>query len=58
MLKMLPAKYGLENQDYGVVTLHRPANVDDPIILKTLIDGLVENSKKLKLIFASSSTHS
>ncbi|MBL4601211.1 MAG: UDP-N-acetylglucosamine 2-epimerase (non-hydrolyzing) [Emcibacteraceae bacterium] len=47
-----PAKYGLENQDYGVVTLHRPANVDDPIILKTLIDGLVENSKKLKLIFA------
>ena len=47
-----PAKYGLENQDYGVVTLHRPSNVDDPEILKVLIDGLVENSKKIKLIFA------
>jgi len=47
-----PAKYGLENQDYGVVTLHRPSNVDDPALLKTLIDELVENSKKIKLIFA------
>ena len=47
-----PAKYGLENQDYGVVTLHRPSNVDDPILLKTLMDGLIENSKKIKLIFA------
>ena len=47
-----PAKYGLENQDYGVVTLHRPSNVDNPEILKILIDGLVENSKKIKLIFA------
>ncbi|MBT5073339.1 MAG: UDP-N-acetylglucosamine 2-epimerase (non-hydrolyzing) [Kordiimonadaceae bacterium] len=47
-----PAKYGLENEDYGVVTLHRPSNVDDPEILKTIMDGLVENSQKIKLIFA------
>lgn len=47
-----PAKHGLENEDYGVVTLHRPSNVDDPLILKSLMDGLVENSEKLKLIFA------
>lgn len=47
-----PAKYGLKNEEYGVVTLHRPSNVDDPVILKSLMDGLVENSQKLKLIFA------
>lgn len=47
-----PAKYGLEGQDYGVVTLHRPSNVDDPLLLKTLMNGLVENSGKIKLIFA------
>lgn len=47
-----PAKYGLENKDFGVVTLHRPSNVDDPEILKILMDGLVENSGKIKLIFA------
>ncbi len=47
-----PARYGLENEDYGVVTLHRPSNVDDPDLLKKLMNGLVENSKKIKLIFA------
>ncbi|HPG32759.1 MAG: UDP-N-acetylglucosamine 2-epimerase (non-hydrolyzing) [Alphaproteobacteria bacterium] len=47
-----PAKYSLETKTYGVVTLHRPSNVDNPVILKKLVDGLVENSKKIKLIFA------
>ncbi len=47
-----PATYGLDKEDYGVVTLHRPSNVDDPKILKILMDSLVENSAKLKLIFA------
>ncbi len=47
-----PAKYGLKKNQYGVVTLHRPSNVDDPEILKTLMNGLIENSKKIKLIFA------
>lgn len=47
-----PARYGLDGQDYGVVTLHRPSNVDDPELLKTLMNGLIENSKKVKLIFA------
>ncbi len=47
-----PAKYGLTEGEYGVVTLHRPSNVDNPELLKILMDGLIANSKKLKLIFA------
>lgn len=37
---------------YGVVTLHRPANVDDPELLARLIDVLVDVSRELPLVFA------
>ncbi len=47
-----PTKYKLDEKSYGVVTLHRPSNVDNPKILHSLMDGLIENSKKIKLIFA------
>ncbi|MCF8474222.1 MAG: UDP-N-acetylglucosamine 2-epimerase (non-hydrolyzing) [Emcibacter sp.] len=47
-----PEKYGLEIGHYGVVTLHRPSNVDDYDNLKKLIDQLIEVSKKIPLIFA------
>jgi len=46
-----PTKYGLEKGKYGVVTLHRPSNLDEPEILKILMDELVQSSKKIKLIF-------
>jgi UDP-N-acetylglucosamine 2-epimerase (non-hydrolysing) len=32
--------YGLKPGGYGVVTLHRPSNVDNPDILKTLCENL------------------
>jgi UDP-N-acetylglucosamine 2-epimerase (non-hydrolysing) len=44
------AKHNLKPQEYGVVTLHRPANVDDPKILKSLCDALIEISTKIPLI--------
>lgn len=47
-----PAHFGLESGNYGVVTLHRPSNVDDPVILGLLMDQIIEVSKSLKLIFA------
>jgi UDP-N-acetylglucosamine 2-epimerase (non-hydrolysing) len=47
-----PAKHGLTPFNYGVVTLHRPSNVDDKVLLKTLMYLLVETARKLKLIFA------
>lgn len=39
-------------QDYGVVTMHRPANVDDPDILQSLLTVLRDISVELPLIFA------
>ena len=37
---------------FGVVTLHRPSNVDDPDVLRTLLDTLLEVSENLPLAFA------
>jgi UDP-N-acetylglucosamine 2-epimerase (non-hydrolysing) len=37
--------------EYGVVTLHRPSNVDDPIQLAMLLEALNEVSTDLPLIF-------
>jgi UDP-N-acetylglucosamine 2-epimerase (non-hydrolysing) len=42
---------GLEAGAFGVVTLHRPANVDRPETLTALLDVLVEISCGLQLVF-------
>lgn len=36
---------------YGVVTLHRPSNVDDEIVLRGIISALVEISTEMPLFF-------
>jgi UDP-N-acetylglucosamine 2-epimerase (non-hydrolysing) len=36
---------------YGVLTLHRPSNVDDPKILNSLLDVLVKISRELPIVF-------
>ncbi|NRF39202.1 non-hydrolyzing UDP-N-acetylglucosamine 2-epimerase [Pedobacter foliorum] len=41
----------LKNKEYIVITLHRPANVDQDTQLKELIDTIVESSKGLPLVF-------
>ncbi|HOX24763.1 MAG TPA: UDP-N-acetylglucosamine 2-epimerase (non-hydrolyzing) [Candidatus Krumholzibacteria bacterium] len=33
-------RFGLGAGEYGLVTLHRPANVDEPALLRRLFDGL------------------
>ena len=45
------AAFGLEPGRYGVVTLHRPSNVDDPAVLSKLCTVLVEIAEKLPLVF-------
>lgn len=45
------ADHGLEPDGYGVVTLHRPANVDSEPVLRSLLDVLIETSKSLPLVF-------
>jgi UDP-N-acetylglucosamine 2-epimerase (non-hydrolysing) len=41
----------LTKQQYGVVTLHRPSNVDDGRVLKGLIQGLAEISHHCPIVF-------
>ena len=43
--------FGLELQQYGLVTLHRPSNVDAPKKLAKLFDLLSRISKKIPLVF-------
>jgi UDP-N-acetylglucosamine 2-epimerase (non-hydrolysing) len=43
--------HGLRAGGYAVVTLHRPANVDDVGVLSGLIDVLIEISEDLPIVF-------
>jgi len=43
--------FGLKPGGYGVVTLHRPSNVDNPEILKQLCDNLRDIAREVPLVF-------
>jgi UDP-N-acetylglucosamine 2-epimerase (non-hydrolysing) len=45
------AAVGLPDGPYGVVTLHRPGNVDEPIRTRALVDGLAAAAARLPLVF-------
>jgi UDP-N-acetylglucosamine 2-epimerase (non-hydrolysing) len=47
----MPAKLGNAKGQYGVVTLHRPSNVDDAAQLRAIAAKLVEIAKRLPLVF-------
>jgi UDP-N-acetylglucosamine 2-epimerase (non-hydrolysing) len=42
---------GLEPRGYGLVTLHRPSNVDDPEALALLLGALDDIARRLRLVF-------
>ena len=44
-------QFGLLPGQYGVVTMHRPSNVDDQETLAALVDVLVEMSSDIPLVF-------
>jgi UDP-N-acetylglucosamine 2-epimerase (non-hydrolysing) len=44
-------KLGVEKGGYGVVTLHRPSNVDDRAQLALLVDKLTAIAQRLPLVF-------
>ena len=44
-------KFGLHEKSYLVMTLHRPANVDEESKLKHMIDEIMTNSRNLPVIF-------
>jgi UDP-N-acetylglucosamine 2-epimerase (non-hydrolysing) len=44
--------FDVEPGNYGVVTLHRPSNVDDPATLTQIVEVLAAVSRRLPLVFA------
>ncbi len=48
----VPAEMGLAGRRYGVVTLHRPSNVDDPARLAGLVAALERVQHRLPLVFS------
>jgi UDP-N-acetylglucosamine 2-epimerase (non-hydrolysing) len=48
----IAGQLGLERGGFGIVTLHRPSNVDDKAKLAELVGALVAVQSKLPLVFA------
>lgn len=44
-----PAGFG--EGGFALLTLHRPSNVDDPVVLRRLLEGIVEVSDRLDVVF-------
>ncbi len=42
---------GIKPKEYAVLTLHRPSNVDNPEVLKGIMEAIEEISKQIKVIF-------
>jgi UDP-N-acetylglucosamine 2-epimerase (non-hydrolysing) len=47
----MAAKLGVERGNYGIVTLHRPSNVDDAAQLRAIVAKLVAIARDLPLVF-------
>jgi UDP-N-acetylglucosamine 2-epimerase (non-hydrolysing) len=45
------SKYALDAGCFGVITLHRPSNVDQPETLSSLLEVFIEMSERLPLLF-------
>ena len=43
--------FGMDSGEFGIVTMHRPSNVDSPIVLKNICATLVEIAEEIPLIF-------
>lgn len=43
--------FGLEPGKFGVVTLHRPSNVDDPVLLKKVFSAIAKIAHEINLVF-------
>jgi len=46
-----PTRLGVGGRPYAVVTLHRPANVDDPAVLGELLDALTRLADHIPVLF-------
>ena len=46
-----PARFDVRGRPYAVVTLHRPANVDDPTVLRELLEALTRLADRIAVLF-------
>ena len=44
-------QFGLQKSGYFLVTLHRPANVDDPYKLKAMLDAILDGTGETPVVF-------
>ncbi len=44
-------RWGLKPKGFSTLTLHRPSNVDDPVVLGGLLEALADISRHLPIIF-------
>ena len=44
-------EFKLKNKEYLLLTIHRPANVDDETKIKEYLEQIISNSKDLKIVF-------
>jgi UDP-N-acetylglucosamine 2-epimerase (non-hydrolysing) len=44
-------RYGLQSGDYMLVTLHRPSNVDEPVRLGGIVEGLCAMADEAPIVF-------
>ncbi|MEL6185772.1 MAG: UDP-N-acetylglucosamine 2-epimerase (non-hydrolyzing), partial [Myxococcota bacterium] len=47
----VPGRIGVTAGGYAVLTMHRPSNVDEPDVLKRLVEVLVQISRDVPLVF-------
>lgn len=50
-IKETRIKYGVDDSDYAIVTLHRPSNVDNPQSLTEIAEGLMAISQRMPILF-------
>ena len=55
LIRLLPAAQKIKRdglpERYALVTLHRPANVDDSVTLKAILESLLEVNRDLSVVF-------
>jgi len=59
LLRHLPAatldrvrdRVPVEEREYAVLTLHRPSNVDDPVVFERILDALITIAERLPIVF-------
>ena len=47
----VPGRLGLSAREYGLLTLHRPSNVDDPAVFDRLLEGIAAVAADVPILF-------